>query len=332
MTSNKFRSTAPAVAAWFALGILTSSPGGAQVRTEEVTDLHTHTHVVRESESLASIAQLYYGDPQKERILVAENSLENAHGIQVGMLLLIPWTQYYRVAQGDSWFGLAEAFYGKSHRSFVLTQNNPSSAATAPDPGAQLRVPYPLRHVVQTGDTLLRIAHRYYEDPKEGLTTIRRFNRMRTMRPRRGTVLLIPLSNLELTEQGRTRVTPVNAENLQEGRARKQQAAIDAQLPTLETLQRGGRYVELVALANRLLGNPDITESQTQVARRELALAYVALNAPDMATQIFSRMLENQPAMELDRTRTSPKVLRAFEAAQQPVRKPTQQPAEQATQ
>ncbi len=59
-------------------------------------------HVVRPGETLASIAERYYGDPRRESVLVAENGLtsEGGSAIVVGLRLSIPTVSYHRVKEG----------------------------------------------------------------------------------------------------------------------------------------------------------------------------------------------------------------------------------------
>ncbi|HJL30768.1 MAG TPA: LysM domain-containing protein, partial [Polyangiaceae bacterium LLY-WYZ-15_(1-7)] len=73
-----------------------------------------YQHVVREGETLASIAERYYGDPRRENVLVAENGLTAQGGspIEVGLRLQVPYVTYHRVQPGETWQELARRFYG----------------------------------------------------------------------------------------------------------------------------------------------------------------------------------------------------------------------------
>lgn len=271
-------------------------------------------HVVREGETLASIAERYYGDPRRESVLVAENGLTVGGGspIQVGLRLQIPYVSYHIVAENETWAGLATVFYGDPHRAFVLIDANHGSTNEQPDTGAQLVVPYPLRHVVSQSDNVLRIAKNYYGSGSEHSRRLRRFNNLRTNRVSRGQIVLIPMNDIALSEDGRNIVGDETGAEPEGDSVRELQAAIDARLPELHEHLRRGRYTEVVALGNHLLGARLLTGNQVVTIQRELGIAYVALDRADLAIEAFRAALDRQPDMALDTVRTSPTVMRAF--------------------
>lgn len=83
-------------------------------------------HLVEEGETLASIAQLYYGDPKKGRVLRGENSalFEETEGLLPGVRIQIPHIVFHTVNEGESWAGLASRYYGTSARAEALRQLN----------------------------------------------------------------------------------------------------------------------------------------------------------------------------------------------------------------
>ena len=277
---------------------------------------NTHTHVVRAGETLASIAQKYYGDPRRESVIVEENGLSGSASVPIvtGLRLSIPSVSYHRVVAGETWAMIAERYYGDPSRAFVITDSNRNSR-DQPAEGAELLVPYPLRHVAGQSDTLARISETYYHNADDGARLLRRFNGITSPRLSRDQVILVPLPDLVLSEEGRAAVTATGATAPSTGAVRTMQDNIDSQLPALATHNRRGRFVEAVELGSRLLAYGELTGNQIVSIQRELATAYVALDRRELAVRAFRAALERQPDMQLDSARTSPTVMEAFDRA-----------------
>lgn len=276
-------------------------------------------HVVREGETLASIAERYYGDPRRENVLVAENGLTTGGGsaIDVGLRLQIPFVSYHIVAEGETWSELATRFYGDARRSFALTEANNGNSAEQPDTGAQLVIPYPLRHTVAQSENAVRVAKMYYPSSREGSRRLRRFNRLRSNRLTRGEIVLVPIADLALSEDGRRTVEAALGSAPEGDDVRELQADIDERLPELRDHVRRGRFAEALALGNRLLGARHLTGNQVVTIQRELGTAYVAVDREDLAVEAFRAALDRQPDLHLDTVRTSPTVMRAFRRAKE---------------
>ena len=294
--------------AWVVLAVCAWA---APVRAEQAL-----VHVVRPGETLAAIAERYYGDPRRESVLVAENGLTNQGGsaIVVGLRLRVPTVSYHRVEENQTWAAIASEYYGDPQRAFVIVEANGASSGEPPDPGAELVIPYPLRHVVAQRESLRRLAKTYYKSSRRGMTRIRRFNALKTRRLVRGQIVLVPMSDLAFTEDARAALVESAPDDV-EGRIREKQARIDNELPALREHVRGGRYADAVQMANRLLGAGDLSARQIVSIQRELAVALVALEREDLAQGAFLTLLEQQPDFELDTVTTSPRVLEAFGAA-----------------
>lgn len=291
------------------LWLIVAAPAEAQPRSL--------VHTVRRGDTLASIAERYYADPRRENILVAENGLTDQGGtaIMVGLRLTIPFASHHRVAGGESWAALAEHYYGDADRASVLMDANDATPGELPDPGAEILVPYPLRHVVTQGETLTRIATRYYGSRRQA-RQLMRLNGLRANRVPRGQLILIPLDDLVLSAEGRRAIAErAGTEEPADGEVRVAQAEVEEQLEELRGLGDAGRYVELIAFGSRLLGGGYATRNQTVTIQRALAVAYVALGRSDLAVQAFREVLDRQPDLELDAVRTSPTVMRAFREA-----------------
>ncbi len=275
-------------------------------------------HVVRPSETLASIAELYYGDPRRENVLVAENGLggEGGSSIVVGMRLTIPLVRYHRVQAGETWAELAERYYGDVRRAFALVDANSASSGKQPDIGAELLIPHPLR-VSGGHDPVRQAAKDFFDGSQKAMQSVRRFNGLKSGRVGRGTLLLVPVASLVLSASGKKIAQSQGHACAFEGDARDKQMAVNEDLPRLREHVQRGRYVEAVAMANRLLGMGQLTGNQVVTIQRELGTALIALDREDLATEAFKVMLEKQPDVELGLGDTSPRVLHVLEAAKQ---------------
>ena len=226
-------------------------------------------------ETLASIAELYYGDPRRESVLVAENGLasEGGSAIVVGLRLVDPDRRLSpRRSTARPGPSSPTRYYGDPQRAFALIEANGGKAGEHPDVGAELLMPYPLRVVASQNDPLRKIAKTYY-DSMAAMNIVRRFNQAQAAAScaarscsRRSPTCVLSAQGKKLAE------AQVGAPQLG-GDVRKKQTEIDAELPMLRDHVRQGRYADAVAMANRLIGNGDLTSSEVVTIHRELGTA-----------------------------------------------------------
>ncbi len=278
-----------------------------------------YTHPVQEGDTLASIAERYYGDPTRESVLREANRLRGngSDALLPGSWVFIPTVAFYQVRQDDTWKSIAIKLYGSEDRASTLIDANDANRRAEPDEGAELLVPYPLRHVVAPGETLAKIANLYIEDDTQALKRLRRFNP--GARIERGRVVLVPLFDLRLTGDGRSEASEAFAQASGGGASGAVQQEVETLLPDLIAHVQTGQFEEAVSLANRMLGMQRLTSSQIVTIQKELAVAYVALERADLAEASFRTALSLQPNLELDSVRTSPLVLEVFNRARQTV-------------
>jgi phage tail protein X len=272
-------------------------------------------HGVRPGETLAAISDLYYGEPRRENVLLAENGLESAAQVTPGLRLVIPTVRYHRVEDGDTWAALAEKYYGDVRRAFVLVEANAGNPAKQPELGALLLVPHPLRYTTSSHDPVRQAARDFYDGSNKSITMLRRFNGIKGPRANRGEVLLLPLASLTLSESGRKVAQDQGRTWAQCAAARAKQLSAHDELPALHQHVQEGRFVEAVALANQLLGAGQLTGNQLVTIQRELGTALVALDRDDLAFEAFRALIEQQPDVELGLGDTSPRVLRVLDRA-----------------
>lgn len=284
--------------------------------TPAKADWPAFLHIVRPGETLASIAHRYYGDPRRESVLVAENGLTAQGGaaIVVGLRLVVPWVTYHRARPTETWGHIATQHYGDPRRAGALIAANPQVQGAQPDEGAELLIPYPLRHVAQQGETMQRLAELYFGDARE-VARLLRFNGTRRRRLNRGQIVLVPLADLLLSDAGRRLIEEATGHPPPVGEMRSLQMDINRQLPVLRDHLRHGRYTEALALGNQMLGKGGLTGNQLVTIQRELAVALVALGRPDLARDAFFAALARQPDLQLDSRLTSPVVMSVFQEA-----------------
>lgn len=270
-------------------------------------------HVVRAGETLAQIAERTYGRVEMEQVLVAANALDAGGGVPImpGLRLEIPAVGHHRVSAGETWPALAERLLGDPERSDVLALANDSMPWLTPADGQEIRVPYNLRYVSGQTDTLLTIAYRFLGE-RDRAWMLDRYNHLKQKPLRRGTVLLVPLTDLPLTPEGKAEAASAGAVVRSEGagQAREAQRRVDAELPQLAGDVRSGRYVDAVARANRMLGYGELAFGQIAAIQRQLVEAYVALDAPGLGETACGAWRRADPAARLDPVELSPKILR----------------------
>ena len=274
------------------------------------------THIVQDGDTLASISERYYGHLQHEKLLVAANGLNDQGGSPIvpGMRLEIPAVTHRRVEPGDTWNNLAERLLGSSQRSDVFARANDSNAWLPPGEGALIRVPYNLKVLAAGDDSIVTIAYRYLGNTEKAWV-LDHYNGLKGRQLQRGDVVLIPLTDLQLTAQGREAAEQAAKATSTQSEAPERQAqqGVERELPALIADVRGGRYVDAVTRGTRFLSSVDLSVAQLATVHRQLLEAYVALDAPGLATTSCTEWLKRDRQARLDPIRLSPKLIAACE-------------------
>jgi hypothetical protein len=277
------------------------------------------THTVQKNETLAQIAERTYGRIQYEKILVAANALDAQGGspIVAGQRLEVPALDHYRINASDTWPGLAKQLLGDSERSVVLAQANDTMPWIPPAEGAEIIVPYNLRYIATQADTIVTITQKFTGE-KDKAWVFDQYNHMKGQPVRRGDVILVPLTNLPLTEAGKTEAaaSDTSLRSQAAGLAREAQHKVESEMPVLLGDIRGGRYVDAVTRGGRLLGLGELTRPQLALIHRQLTEAYAALEAAGLAAASCAAWRENDPKVRLDPVMLSPKIMAACSRAQ----------------
>lgn len=271
------------------------------------------THIVRQGETLASIAEDAYGRIEHEKILVAANALDAQGGSPIvpGMRLEIPAVSHHRITGGETWASLAKEYLGEAERSDVLAKANDTVPWVPPVDGQEIVIPYNLRYLVGHGETLITISQKFF-GKKEKAWTLDRYNRRKGEPVQRGDVVLIPLTDLALTEAAKQNAAASEASLRTQaaGAAREAQRRVDAELPFLFGDVREGRYVEAVARGVRMLSLGELTNPQLAAIHKQLTESYVALGAQSLAMASCAAWREHDPDAETDdAVMLSPKIV-----------------------
>jgi phage tail protein X len=279
-------------------------------------DAQAFTYIVQKGDTLAAIAERFYGRIQHEKILVSANALD-AHGgtpIVPGMRLEVPAVAHRRVRKGETWAGLSVELLGAAHRADVLAIANGTSPWLPPAEGSEILVPYNLPVVTGGGDTIVTIAFKFLGDMNKAWV-LDHYNGLKGRQLARGEVVLVPLTDLPLTAQGRSAAQSAagSLSSQAAGDTRLGQRKVQAELPALFADVKNGRYVDAVTRGNRFLASVSLTKPQLAAVHRQLLEAYAALDATGLATKSCSEWRSNDPSAKLDPVLMSPKLVAACE-------------------
>jgi phage tail protein X len=275
------------------------------------------THVVQKGDTLASIAERYYGRIQYEKLLVAANGLDREGGtpIVAGMRLEVPALSHRRVKKGDAWAALATALLGAPSRADVLSMANGTSPWLPPEDGAEIIVPYNLPVIVAQSDSIVSIAYKYMGDQNKAWV-LDHYNGLKGKKLVPGDLVLVPLTDLPLTDDGKKAVVESNPLVCSQaaGEMRQIQHKVQAELPALIAEVKGGRYVDAISRGSRFLAQSNsLTSAELAHVHREMLEAYVALDAPGLAARSCSEWRKLDPTAKLDPIMMSPKLIAACE-------------------
>ena len=291
-------------------------------------------HTIQPGETLAQLAIAMYGSARFEAVLVGANGLDSHGSTTVaGMRIEIPAPSHHRVVEGETWLDLSERFLGDRRRADSIAKINHAVAWIPPSIAQEVEVPAVLVHLGGDDEKMSTIAARY-------LGNANRYWELNSYNFRKndgsnksdqiihGEVILVPLFDLALTEEGKREARKAGQRVLSEGggEAHEAQKRGEVEIPPLLADVRGGRYVDAVARGNRLLGSGDLTRAQLAMIHRALLEAYVALDAWGAAVGACTawrtaleaptppRDGQKAPRWELDPRTVSPKIRAACTA------------------
>ncbi len=279
-----------------------------------------YRHRVLATETLEGIARRYYGSSWKYIYIKQHNGLAGG-ALRAGSSLVIPESWTYKVRSGDTLARIAKRYLNSADRYQVLASANGMASAASLSLGQTLLMPFHLQHKVVAGDTLNKLARRYYRSGHRS-ERLRDYNHLKTTSLQVGQKLVIPIfdrSALNVSERApkasRTKLAlGGGAKNTKKSKQKRGPAPlndldIQAALTAADAAFRKGEYrktrdmlIELIA--GGVGREPDVY--------RMLGTCAVAIGDNNEAEGYFGRWLEMEPEATLDPIRTSPKVLRVF--------------------
>ncbi len=291
-------------------------------------------HTMQPGETLAQLAIVMYGSARFEPVLVGANALDT-HGSATlpGMRVEIPAPAHYRVVEGETWLDLSERFLGDRRRAEYIAKVNHAVAWIPPSLSQEIEVPAVLVHLGGDDEKMSNLAARYLGNANR-YWELNAYNFRKNDGSKKsdevthGEVVLVPLFDLVLTEEGKREARKAGGRVLSEGggEAHEAQKRGELEIPPLLADVRGGRYVDAVARGNRLLGSGDLTRAQLATIHRALLESYVALDAWGAAvgactawrtaleTPTAPKDGQKAPRWELDPRTVSPKIRAACTA------------------
>jgi hypothetical protein len=271
-------------------------------------------HVVQPGDTLAKIAQLYYGKLQLERVLSTANALDGARSgaLSPGMLLEIPALTYVTVGPDETWKSLASRHLGHEDRSILLSEINGQKPWIDPELGQIVRLPYNLTWRASGEESLATLAYRFLGSTKHAYRLVT-YNDLDEDGPKKGQILLIPLSDLSLSAEGQALARLAAARLVEQGESERylRQKTSDQALREVALDVRGGRYLAGLEKGVRLLEAGQLPEPSRAEVHRLLLETFVALGSVAAARTSCQSYLDAVEVPELDPIVVSPKILDA---------------------
>lgn len=288
------------------------------------SNAYAWTHMARAGETLEQLSVRYYGTPSKAIVIRAANGFVHPDNGRLtdGEPVEIPEIIYVRVGESDTWQTLANAFLSSPARAPFLAELNGYAAERMPAAGTVIQIPFHLRHIFAADESLKTIVNLYYNN-KVSIDWLVRYNSPSKKKYGRGEVIIVPLTDIQFTDEEQARVDAFRANRHTRLDVKRQEEAREV-IASLKVDYETGKYVEMVAKASRLIGYGRLTVPQEIGIHNYLAYAYVALDEKDMARESFKRALALQPDMELSPITSSPKILEVFKKAKREMDPPPQ--------
>jgi LysM repeat protein len=305
------RRSRPWAAALLALGTLLVQPAAGSAAPEP----RIGKHRVKRGDTLAALAEKYYGERARADLLARVNGLTKEKPLRAGQLLIVPFSAAYKVRPGDTASALAEKWLGGSSRHALLLEMNGLPPKGALPADAEIELPALLPHTLRRGETLGGLAQRYYGEAGRAAWIAQGSGLERPDQVKRGERLRIPLVGALPARRPEPAATPPRPAAAAPARAvsppaAPAAAAHDPAVRRALELYGQGEYTKAAALLDAALESGALKGGEKARALRFRAYCAVATGDRAAAARVFRELQREAPGWKPDPTDDSPKIRR----------------------
>jgi LysM repeat protein len=275
-------------------------------------------HRIKRGDTLAAIAEKYYGERSRADLLARVNGLEKDKPLRSGQLLSVPFSAAYKVRQGDTPSALAEKWLGGSSRHALLLEMNGLSPRGPLPAGAEIELPAILNRTLGRGETLGEVAQRYYGDAGRAEWIAQCSGLERADLVKRGQRLQIPLTGAlparrplaaaSAAPAATGAALPASATKAAGGGKRAEER--DPAVNRAVELYGQGEYTKAATLLEAALESDALRGSEKRRALRYRAFCAVAAGDRAAAAQAFRDLQREAPDWKPNPIEDSPKIRR----------------------
>jgi LysM repeat protein len=289
----------------------------AGVRGEEIV------HRLTEGETVADVAQEYWGEPDWADLLRTHNHLPDGPP-SAGLELRVPIAVEHTVQSGDTWTSLAKAMLDDAALATLLAEMNGADPEKPLLRGSQIKAPAIATYRLGKGETLAAVARRFLSGTAEWKTLARLNHLGNPHSLRAGTELRVPVHPRTVADSGPAEKKPpppvaapppeTEAAPMVETTRRSAADTSPLEEPIRDAVNAflDGRYEEARERLERLRSEAETSGSREQqvMVLEYLTLVYVAFDSSTEACEAYRALRAVEPQQRWDPDRISPKVVR----------------------
>jgi len=262
-------------------------------------------HRLKKRETLAILAQQYYGDYQKYIYLETRNRVIDPKRIRPGRDIAIPLITYHQIEIGDSLSKLARKYLNDARKAKFIAQFNAINVSSPLQVGDRIKIPFELQHRVKPGQTLAFISKLYYGNTVS-YQLLMSYNSITDVQSLKvGDVVKVPITTSKTVRRGWIRRTlDAFRRTAKEKYPRGLEEGIE--------LYNKEEYPGSIAKFESCLGVRGLRVGDLVQIRKYLAFAHARMGEKEVAAEHFLALLELQPDFRLDQAEATPETLDVF--------------------